>query len=129
MLLDVSPLRRHRDYRLLFLGQVVSALGNFFTYVALPVQLFNLTKSSAMVGMLGAVQLVPLALTALWGGVLADAFDRRRLLLWCEALLMTCSLALALNSLLPHPSVVAIFAIAALMSAISGIHVPSLESL
>jgi MFS family permease len=129
MLLDISPLRRHRDYRLLFLGQVVSALGNFFTYVALPVQLFNLTKSSAMVGILGAVQLVPLALTALWGGVLADAFDRRRLLRWCEALLMTCSLALAINSLLPHPSVLAIFSIAALMSAISGIHVPALESL
>jgi MFS family permease len=129
MLLDVSPLRRHRDYRLLFLGQVVSALGSFFTYVALPVQLFDLTKSSAMVGILGAVQLVPLALTALWGGVLADAFDRRRLLRWCEASLMTCSLALAINSLLPHPSVVAIFVIAALMSAISGIHVPALESL
>jgi MFS family permease len=72
---------------------------------------------------------VPLALTALWGGVLADAFDRRRLLRWCEASLMTCSLALAINSLLPHPSVVAIFVIAALMSAISGIHVPALESL
>jgi MFS family permease len=129
MLLDVSPLRRHRDYRLLFLGQVVSALGSFFTYVALPVQLFDLTKSSAMVGILGAVQLVPLALTALWGGVLADAFDRRRLLRWCEASLMTCSLALAINSLLPHPSVMAIFVIAALMSAISGIHVPALESL
>jgi MFS family permease len=129
MLLDISPLRRHRDYRLLFLGQVVSALGNFFTYVALPVQLFGLTKSSAMVGALGAVQLVPLALTALWGGVLADAFDRRRLLRWCEASLLTCSLALAVNSLLPHPSVTAIFVIAALMSGISGIHVPSLESL
>ena len=129
MLLDISPLRRHRDYRLLFLGQVVSALGNFFTYVALPVQLFALTKSSAMVGALGGVQLVPLALTALWGGALADAFDRRRLLRWCEALLLTCSLALAVNSLLPHPSVTAIFIIAALMSAISGIHVPSLESL
>jgi MFS family permease len=129
MLLDISPLRRHRDYRLLFLGQVVSALGSFFTYVALPVQLFNLTKSSAMVGILGAVQLVPLALTALWGGVLADAFDRRRLLRLCETLLMACSLALAINSLLPHPSVLAIFVIAALMSAISGIHVPALESL
>jgi len=129
MLLDISPLRRHRDYRLLFLGQVVSALGNFFTYVALPVQLFALTKSSAMVGILGAVQLVPLALTALWGGVLADAFDRRRLLRLCETLLMACSLALAINSLLPQPSVLAIFVIAALMSAISGIHVPALESL
>jgi MFS family permease len=129
MLLDSSPLRRHRDYRLLFLGQVVSALGSFFTYVALPVQIFELTKSSAIVGLMGALQLVPLALTALWGGVLADALDRRQLLRWCETLLMLCSIALAVNSLAPHPSVVALFVIASLMSAISGIHVPALESL
>jgi hypothetical protein len=74
MLLDISPLRCHRDYRLLFLGQVVSALGSFCTYVALPVQILELTKSSAMVGLLGGVQLVPLvplALTAL-GAALAE---------------------------------------------------------
>lgn len=129
MLLDISPLRRHRDYRLLFLGQVVSALGTFFTYVALPVQIFELTKSSAMVGLLGIIQLVPVAITAVWGGVLADAVDRRQLLRWCEALLMGCSLALATNSLAPHPSVTMLFIVAALMSAISGIHVPALESL
>src|SRR3954447_11343704 len=113
MLLDLGPLRRHRDFRLLFAGQFVSAIGNFMTYVALPVQIYDLTKSSAIVGLLGTVQLVPLAVTALWGGALADALDRRRLLLWSEALLLLGSLALGVNSLLPHPSVALLFVAAA----------------
>jgi hypothetical protein len=119
VLLDLAPLRRHRDYRLLFTGQTISAFGTFFTYVALPVQIYNLTESSAVVGLLSAAQFVPLALSALWGGAFADALDRRRLLLWCEALLMCGSLALCVNSLLPHPSVVLLFVVAALMSAVT----------
>ena len=129
MLLDISPLRRNRDYRFVFTGQFVSAIGSFVTYVALPVQIYDLTHSSAVVGLLGAVQLVPLAFTALWGGAVADAFDRRRLLLWCELLLLICALALVTNALAPHPSVIVLFAVAAVMSAVSGFHSPALESL
>ena len=129
MLLNLSPLRRHRDFRLVFIGQTVSALGSFLTYVALPVQIYGLTKSSATVGLLGAVELVPLAITSLWGGALADALDRRRLLLWCEVLLLSGSLALAVNAMAAHPSVPIVFTAAALMSAVSGFHTPSLESL
>ncbi|CAN5634180.1 MFS transporter [soil metagenome] len=129
MLLDVSPLRRHPDYRRLFIGQWVSAFGSFLTYVALPVQIYELTKSSAVVGVLGAVQLLPLAVTALWGGAFADALDRRRVLLGAEALLLLGSIALALNSQRAHPSVALLFVVAALMSAVSGFHSPALESL
>jgi MFS family permease len=127
--LDLSPLRKHRDYRFVFVGQIVSAFGSFITYVALPVQIYDLTRSSAVVGLLGIVQLVPLAITALWGGALADSMDRRRLLLICECLLLCASLALMVNSMLPHPSVPVLFVIAGLMSAISGFHSPALESL
>lgn len=129
MLLNLTPLRRHRDFRLVFLGQLVSGFGSFLTYVALPVQIYDLTKSSWAVGMVGAVQLVPLAVTALWGGAVADAVDRRRLLLWSEALLCGCSLTLLVNSIWEHPSVPLLFSIAALMSAVNGFHRPALESL
>jgi MFS family permease len=129
MFLDLSPLRRQRDFRLVFLGQLVSGFGSFLTYVALPVQIYDLTRSSWAVGMVGTVQLVPLAVTSLWGGAVADALDRRRLLLWSEALLCGCSLALLINSLFPHPSVVLLFTLAALMSAVNGFHRPALESL
>ncbi len=129
MLIDLSPLRRHRDFRLVFIGQLVSAFGSFLTYVALPVQLYELTHSSAIVGLLGAAQLLPLACTALWGGALADAMDRRRVLLGAEALLLCGSLALMANASLAQPSAVAIFVVAALMSALDGFHRPALESL
>ncbi len=129
MLIDLSPLRRHRDFRLVFAGQLVSGFGTFLTYVALPVQLYDLTRSSALVGMVGAAQLVPLAVTALWGGAFADAIDRRRLLLWSEALLLCGSLALAVNATLAHPSVPLLFMVAAFMSAVNGFHSPALNSL
>jgi MFS family permease len=129
MFLDLSPLRRHHDFRYVFIGQLVSAFGSFLTYVALPVQLYDLTKSSWVVGMVGTVQLVPLAITSLWGGAVADALDRRKLLLWSEALLMCASLTLVLNATLPHPSVVLLFVVAAFMSGVNGFHRPALESL
>ena len=129
MLLDLSPLARHRDFRLVFVGQLVSAFGGFLTYVALPVQIYELTKSSWAVGMVGTVQLVPLAVTSLWGGAVADAIDRRKLLLWSEALLMCASLTLAVNSTLARPSVALLFVVAAFMSGVNGFHRPALESL
>lgn len=129
MLLDISPLRKHRDFRLLFAGQLVSAFGGFLTYVALPVQIYELTKSSTLVGLLGTVQLIPLAITALWGGAFADAMDRRKLLLWSEALLMLGSVCLAFNAAAPRPSVLLLFVLAALMSAVNGFHRPALEAM
>jgi hypothetical protein len=129
MLLDISPLLRHRDFRLVFVGQLVSSFGGFITYVALPVQVYALTKSSAIVGLIGAAQLVPLAAAALWGGAVADALDRRTLLLRCETLMACGSLALVANSLLTNPSVLALFVIAAFLSAVNGFHRPALEAI
>jgi MFS family permease len=129
MLLDITPLRRHRDFRLLFIGQFVSFFGSMITYVAVPYQLYKLTGSSLAVGLLGTVQLVPLLLSALWGGAYADAMDRRRLLIGAELLLTLVSLALAVNAMLPHPSVAAIFILAGLSSAIAGFHRPTLEAM
>src|SRR5204863_209852 len=110
MILDVSPLGRHRDYRLLFAGQFVSAFGSMITYAAVPYQVFELTRSSLAVGMLGVVQLVPLVVFALWGGAYADAMDRRKLVIVSELLLTGASLALAVNSMLPRPGTWTLFA-------------------
>ena len=84
MLLDLAPLRRHRDFRLLFIGQFVSFFGSMITYVAVPYQVYQLTSSSLLVGLLGAVQLVPLLRLRPVGRRLrrrdgpAAAADRRR---------------------------------------------------
>ncbi len=129
MLLDLTPLRRHRDFRLLFVGQFVSFFGSMITYVAVPYQVYQLTSSSLTVGLLGAVQLVPLLLFGLWGGAYADAMDRRRLLIGAEVALMLISAGLAVNAFQAHPSVATIFVLTALMSAVNGFHRPTLEAM
>jgi MFS family permease len=129
MLLDLTPLRRHRDFRWLFVGQLVSFFGSMLTYVAVPYQVFELTGSNLVVGLLGTAQLVPLLLFGLWGGAYADAMDRRRLLIGAEVLLALVSLGLALNARAAHPSVAAIFVLTAAMSAINGFHRPTLEAM
>src|SRR2546426_1535777 len=129
MLLSLAPLRKHRDYRLLYTGQLISAFGSMITYVAVPYQVFAITHSSLLVGMLGAAQLVPLLLFALWGGAYADAMDRRRLLIISELFLTAGSFSLAINGLLPHPRVSLAFIVSAAMSACNGFHRPALDAL
>lgn len=78
---DLTPLRTSRDFRLLWLGELVSEAGSYVTLVAVYVQVFALTRSAAAVGLVGLAQLVPLAFAALLGGPLIDRHNRRRLLL------------------------------------------------
>src|SRR5438105_2448000 len=129
MFLSLAPLRKHRDYRLLYTGQLISAFGSMITYVAVPYQVFAITHSSLMVGMLGAAQLIPLLLFALWGGAYADAMDRRKLLIGSEIVMTMGSLALAINGMLAHASVALIFIVGAAMSACNGFHRPALDAM
>jgi MFS family permease len=129
MLIDISPLRKHRNYRLLYIGQAVSFFGSMLTYVAVPYQIFELTHSSLWVGLLGTVQLVPLLVAALFGGALADAFDRRRLLVYSEVGLSCLAGVMAINASLAKPSVIVVFVASAAMSALNGLHQPSLQAM
>src|SRR5512142_2599311 len=94
LFLDISPLRDLPQYRLLWVGQSVNVFGNQITRVALPYQVYVLTHSTLAIAGLTLVQLVPLLLFALIGGSVADAFDRRRLLLVAQAGMASTSLAL-----------------------------------
>ena len=76
--IDVSPLRASRDFRLLWAGEMVSQVGSQITLVALFVQVFALTHSSAQVGLIGLVQLGPMVLVSLGFGPQIDLRDRRR---------------------------------------------------
>ena len=129
LLMDLGPLRRHRDFRLLWLGQSVTYLGSMITYVAVPYQVFALTRSSLMVGLLGLVEFVAILATAFVGGALADAVDRRRMVFLTEAALLVGSLLLAGNSLLPHPSVAVLFVAVGLVGAFDALQRPSLDAL
>ncbi|MFF7414784.1 MFS transporter [Streptomyces lydicus] len=107
----------------------ITVFGSFLTFVALPLQLKELTGSTLAVGALGAVELVPLIVFGLYGGALADAMDRRRLILWTESALGVIAVVLLLNSLLPHPLVWPLYATAAVSSALTGLQRPALDAI
>lgn len=129
LVLDLTPLRASRDYRLLFTGQFVSAFGSSITYVVLPWQMYQLTKSTLYVGLLGLAEFFPMFILALAGGALADTMDRRKLILLAESGLALCCVMLTINALLPHPHVGLLFLGAAWAAAFNAIHRPALESL
>ena len=126
---DVRPLRRHHDFRLLFIGRSVSFFGSMITSVAVPYQTYQLTHSVLLVGLIGLVELAGLFAFAFLGGALADAIDRRNMVLLTEVGLMVASLLLAANSWLAHPLVWPIFALAALQAAFDALQRPSLDAL
>lgn len=128
-LIDLSPLKRHRDFRLLYIGQTLSFLGSMLTYVAVPYQVFELTHSSLWVGLLGTVQLVPLLVAGLFGGALADAVGRRRMLILSELVMACAGLGMLVNAALPQPSVAALFTLSAVMSGVNGFHQPALDAM
>ncbi|MDQ1585163.1 MAG: hypothetical protein QOJ90_711 [Actinomycetota bacterium] len=127
--MDLRPLRTSRDFRLLFAGGAVSFLGSMVTYVAVPYQVYDITGSTAAVGLLGIAELLPLIAFGLWGGALADAVDRRRMVLLTEGALTLMSGLLLLNAVLPHPQVWPIFGFAAVVAALDGLQRPSLDAL
>jgi MFS family permease len=126
---DLSPLRHSRDYRRLYLGQFVSLFGTAISFVVLPVQMYALTRSSFAVGLLGVAEFVPTLALAFVGGALADAVDRRRLILFCEAGMTLCCVALAVNAAQPHPHAWLLFASSAVVAGLNAVHRPALEAL
>jgi MFS family permease len=125
---DLSPLRESRDFRFLYASRTVTLLGSLAAEVAILVQARDLTGSAFAVGLLGAVELVPLVIFGLIGGSIADRRDRGQVLRWCEAGLGLCTGGLLANALLPHPAVWPLYVIAGLTSAVGGLQRPSFDA-
>jgi MFS family permease len=96
--MDLAPLRRSRDLRCIVAGQLLSTLGGQLTTVAVPFQVYALTRSSLDVGLVSLAQVIPLIAGGLLGGALADAVDRRRMLLLAQSMTALCSVGLAINA-------------------------------
>ena len=125
LLVDPAPLRHDRDFRLLWTGQAISAIGRMITAAVLPYQVYVLTGDLLMLGALSIVQLVPILVFSLGGGAVADAVDRRRLLLVTQLGLAASSLAFVALALFPDPPVAAIFAIAFIQAGIGAVDQPA----
>ncbi len=113
---DLSAFRDSRDLRLVVGGTFIADLGVQATLVALPYQLYVLTRSAFLVGLLGAVELGPLITVSLLGGVLADRMDRRRLLLAGQAGGVLGAGALTAVAAGGHPAVGALYGLAAVLA-------------
>jgi len=125
---DISPLRESRDLRLLLSGLSVSIIGRQITVVAVPYQVYLLTRSSLAVALLGLVQVVPLVVVSLYAGVLADLYDRRLLLLGSQALMALTSVALALLAIDGHAPLWPIYVVTALSAAFSAVDTPTRQA-
>lgn len=129
MFIRLSLLRTNPNYRNLYLAQFISYIGSMMTYVAIPYQIYELTKSSFWVGILGSIQLVPLLIFGLMGGVTADSMNRKKIIITAEVFLALASLGLFFNSYSSSPATLLIFIIAACMSALVGFHQPAMEAI
>src|SRR5271168_2578966 len=101
---DLSPIRDNRDFRRLWMGQSVSNIGNQLTVVAVSYQTYLITHSTLMVGLIGLVQLGPSLFGSLFGGSIADAIDRRLVVILTQIALAASSALLFLNTALGHPT-------------------------
>lgn len=128
MLLDLSPLRTSRDYRLLFIGQLVSFFGSMMTFIVVPWQMYQLTRSSAMVGYIALAEFVPMFCLAFLGGALADYVDKRKLLRLTEIGQTLLTAVLVVNSLLAQPQVWVLFVTIAFHAGLAALQRPAFES-
>ena len=126
---NIEPLRSSREFRLLWAGQLVSQAGSALRLVAIPYQIYLLTGSSLAVGLIGLFSAVPLITLSLFGGVIADRMDRRRLLLMTQTCLLATSVALAISTQLGLTSVPLLYALTAIGSAFGALDQPARSAL
>ena len=120
---------RHRDFRLLWLGQIVSVTGSQMQMVAINWHIYLLTHSALALGMVGLFRAGPIILCSLLGGVVADVIDRRRLMMVTQSVMLTCSAVLALITFEGLRRVWPIFLLTSIASAAWAFDTPARQSL
>ena len=125
ILADISPLRESAQFRRLYFGDFASSLGRQLTLVAAPVQVYRLTQSTLLVGLLGLAQFPALLVGSTVGGMLSDAWDRRRVLIASQCALALISAGLALNASGDHQVVGFVFVLTVLQAFFFAIDAPA----
>ena len=126
--LDLTPLRVSRPYRRLLFGDAVSVVGTQVTMVAVPIQVYDLTGSAAAVGLVGLAGLLPLIVFGLYGGAIADAVDRRSLVLVTTAGQALLAVVLVLQAVLQLERVGLLYAVVAVQAALFAMDSPARQA-
>jgi MFS family permease len=124
----VAPLR-HRDFRLFWLGQLFSSIGSQFTTVAMAWQIYELTNSPLQIGLIGLVRAVPQIAMLLFGGLLADSMNRRRLMIGTQIGLFAVSGALAVITVSGRTSALTLYCVTGFLALLTSLEGPARHSL
>ncbi|HEX6728854.1 MAG TPA: MFS transporter, partial [Pyrinomonadaceae bacterium] len=120
---------RHRDFRLLWMGQIVSVTGSQMQFVAINWHVYLLTKSAFALGLVGLFRGGPIILCSLIGGVVADAVDRKRLMIATQSLMLGSAAFLTVATFSGLQTVWPIYLLSGLASAATAFDVPARQSL
>src|SRR5438105_523683 len=120
---------RHRDFRLLWMGQIVSVTGSQMQLAAINWHIYLLTRSALALGLVGACRAIPIILCSLVGGVVADVVDRRRLMMTTQSVMLLCSATLALVTFRGLRHVWPIFLLTAIASGAWAFDTPARQAL
>src|SRR5438552_18955142 len=120
---------RHRNFRLLWLGQIVSVTGSQMQLVAINWHIYLLTGSALALGLVGLFRAGPIILCSLMGGVVADVIDRRRLMMTTQTIMLACSAVLALITFNGLRRIWPIYLLTAIASAAWAFDTPARQSL
>ncbi|CAB4976758.1 unannotated protein [freshwater metagenome] len=127
--IDFTPLKKYPDFRLLWGSGLISYFGSMITYVSMPFQIKQLTDSYLAVGLMGLVEIVPLILFGLYGGVLADHVDRKKMIWATEFAALALTSILLINSLIPNPKLWVLYLVGGLFAAVDGLQRPSADAI
>src|SRR5450756_180936 len=125
LLMDLTPLRVSVPYRRMWLGTSLSGIGTALTNVVVGLQVYEITGSTAAVGMVGLFAVVPLVALGLYGGALVDAHDRRRVILFTSTGLFAVSVAFAAQAAVGVGDVRVLYALVAVQNALFAVNSPA----
>lgn len=129
LLAERLPALRHRDFRNLWIGQIISAAGSQMQVAALHWQIYSLTQSPVALGAVGLVRIIPIILFSLIGGVAADTYDRRRVLLITQSVLTAVALVLGVWSMVGKTTLPVLYICTAIGAAAIAFDNPARQSL
>lgn len=128
MLVDIEPIRAYPEFRRLWFGYAVSSIGTQMSVVAIAIEVYRITGSNLDVGLISLIQLIPAIIGSLLGGSIADAMDRRKLLVFSGGTMAIVATGLALNAQQHHPLLWLVYVLAAVNSAFQGVNGPTLTA-
>jgi MFS family permease len=124
-----ASLRKHPNFRRYWAGALISNIGTWTQTVAQGWLVYQLTGSAAMLGVLGFAQSAPFLIFALYGGVLADRFERRRLMVWTQSGMMVVAFVLAFITLAGIATVWHVLALVLMNGVVNAFNTPVRQSI